>query len=137
MRYGARAKRLGKGKRRKDKGFIAFVNILEKQHWSFNLAGSVISYLALNYVQGIPAISHYAFGLLKPMIIVMTYLLPFIFLISALASVIWHGRRKKLLRDIQKSECLEQALRKISWQEFELVVGQLFRDRGYAVARES
>lgn len=133
MRYGARAKRKGKGKRSKDKGFIAFVNILEKQHWSFNLAGAVTSYLALCYIQDKPAVSLYAFGLLKPIIIIATYLLPFIFVVGVFASVIWSRRRQKLLRDIQRSKCLEQALRKISWQEFELVVGQLFRSRGYAV----
>ncbi|MEC3767242.1 MULTISPECIES: restriction endonuclease [Cupriavidus] len=61
------------------------------------------------------------------------YLVPLILLAGALAS--WLGRRKRqgLVRDVAAARSGD-ALRQMSWRDFERLVGELFRMRGYAVA---
>lgn len=53
----------------------------------------------------------------------------FLFLVGALLSFIGSLRRKKLLDNADKME----SIRHLSWQEFELLVGEYFRRKGYTV----
>ncbi|WP_427312178.1 restriction endonuclease [Cupriavidus sp. H39] len=61
------------------------------------------------------------------------YIVPLILLAGALAS--WLGRRKRqdLVRDVAAARPGD-ALRQMTWQDFERLVGEVFRMRGYAVA---
>ncbi|MNZ98477.1 Mrr restriction system protein [compost metagenome] len=59
------------------------------------------------------------------------FLLPFIFSIGALVSVLQRARRRDLLRQAGASP--SKITDGMSWQEFELLVGEAFRLRGYAV----
>lgn len=59
------------------------------------------------------------------------FLLPFIFSIGALVSVLQRARRRDLLRQAGSSP--SRITDEMSWQEFELLVGEAFRLRGYAV----
>lgn len=53
----------------------------------------------------------------------------FLFLVGAVLSFIGSLRRKKLLDNIDKME----SIRRLGWQEFELLVGEYFRRNGYTV----
>lgn len=61
------------------------------------------------------------------------YIVPLLLLAGALAS--WLGRRKRqeLVRGVAASQSGD-ALRQMSWRDFERLVGEVFRMRGYAVA---
>lgn len=61
------------------------------------------------------------------------YLLPFAFVIGAGLSVYGRKKRDALFTDVQASSSVS-ALNEMSWQEFELLVGEAFRRKGYAVA---
>lgn len=61
------------------------------------------------------------------------YIVPLVLLAGALAS--WLGRRKRqgLVRSVVASQSGD-ALRQMTWRDFEQLVGEVFRMRGYAVA---
>lgn len=61
------------------------------------------------------------------------FLLPFICLIAALASAFRQRKRRQLLSQTVASNAAG-ALDAMSWQQFELLVGEGFRQQGYAVA---
>lgn len=63
------------------------------------------------------------------------YLLPLLLLLGAISSVIGRRRRETLLATVAtggQADALH-ALHKMSWQEFEQIVGQHFRSQGYSV----
>lgn len=59
------------------------------------------------------------------------YLLPFIFTAGAIASIIGRRKRRNLLESAATTK--GNPLLSISWHEFELLVGEALRRRGYAV----
>lgn len=58
------------------------------------------------------------------------YVLPALFTIGAIVSLIGNIKRKKLYEDVTASK---KALTDISWQQFELLIGEHFRHEGYQV----
>jgi len=61
------------------------------------------------------------------------YLLPGIFIFSAVISVIDRTRNKKILHDVANASQPGQTLDGISWQRFEKLVGEVFRRKGFKV----
>lgn len=61
------------------------------------------------------------------------YLLPIIFLGAAAVSAFRRRKRRQLLSDVAQSTSAS-VLDGMSWQEFELLVGEAFRQKGFAVA---
>lgn len=60
------------------------------------------------------------------------YLVPLLFLGGAAASFVWRRKRQALVRDAAQGKSGD-GIRNISWQDFELLVGQAFRMRGFSV----
>lgn len=60
------------------------------------------------------------------------YLVPFLCLVGAAVSILRRRARTRLIDEVIKGEG-STALKEMSWQEFEQVVGEGFRLRGYAV----
>ncbi len=60
------------------------------------------------------------------------YLVPLVFLAGAAASAIGRFKRKGLIVDVQ-GDSAGAALHSMNWREFELLVGEAFRMRGYTV----
>ncbi len=60
------------------------------------------------------------------------YVLPFLFLIGALVSVFRRHKRKNLIQQID-NEKYRNTLQNLTWREFELLVGEAFRMRGFSV----
>lgn len=63
------------------------------------------------------------------------YVLPLIFVLGALTSLKAKAKRVALLNNVRYDSAPQQdALAAISWREFEMLVGQFFREKGYKVA---
>ena len=74
--------------------------------------------------------------LIKSMALYGQYVVPFILLVGALASILGRKKRESLVRDAAGSNATD-VIRKMTWQDFELFVGELFRIRGFDVAENS
>jgi restriction system protein len=70
--------------------------------------------------------------LFKTLASVGQYLLPFAFLVGAAMSAYGHARRQVLHAQVAASPD-RSALNAMSWQQFEALVGEAFRRKGYAV----
>lgn len=60
------------------------------------------------------------------------YIVPFLFLAGAVASYLGRRKRAGLIDDVATGKAGE-ALRSMSWRDFELLVGEAFRLQGYSV----
>ncbi|KWR88143.1 restriction endonuclease [Cupriavidus sp. IDO] len=60
------------------------------------------------------------------------YMVPLVLLAGAVASVLGRRKREGLVRGVAGDKSGD-ALRQMSWRDFELLVGEAFRMRGYAV----
>lgn len=60
------------------------------------------------------------------------YIFPILFLTGALVSFLRRSKRKNLVRTVDNDRP-GNALRDITWKDFELFVGEIFRMRGYSV----
>lgn len=60
------------------------------------------------------------------------YVVPLLLLAGAVASAIGRRKRQSLMADVA-NDASGEALRNMSWRDFELLVGEAFRMRGYAV----
>ena len=60
------------------------------------------------------------------------YILPALFLIGALASFFGQSKRKNLVKTVNHDSS-GNALRAMTWEDFELLVGEIFRMQGYSV----
>jgi restriction system protein len=76
--------------------------------------------------------THFAWHFFKPMANVLQYVVPAVLLAGATASIIGRRRRAGLVRSVASEQAIS-ALRAMSWQDFELLVGEVFRLRGYTV----
>ena len=61
------------------------------------------------------------------------YLLPFVFSLGALLSLFDRKKREHLLSET-KQRGKQNALLEMSWREFEMLIGEVFRKRGFTVA---
>ena len=73
-----------------------------------------------------------AIAMLRTMAMVGQYLVPAVLILGALASAIAVFRRRKLFAQ-SKARAGTRDLHEMSWQDFERLVGQAFRERGYQV----
>jgi restriction system protein len=61
---------------------------------------------------------------------VLQYVLPLVFLIGSVASIFARRKRNGLYTKVMRAD---NALRDMTWQDFELLVGEYFRRRGFKV----
>lgn len=126
-------------RRRKQSPFEDLIDIAALLPWWVSLPLALISYLSLHSIATtpIPTLANPAElgsqlpgmmfrGLAAP----AQYLLPAALLIGAIASVFGRMRRKKLFNSVARNE---NTLESISWREFELLVGEAFRRKGFTV----
>jgi restriction system protein len=71
--------------------------------------------------------------LIKSLSTYLQYILPLVLLAGSLASFIGRRKRAFLVRDAAQGNT-DEAIRNMSWQDFELLVGEVFRLRGFSVA---
>ncbi len=127
---------------RRDQGlFDDLVEVTSKFPWWVGVVLAIIAYFALHSLAttGV-AVTADAKNIgavvstqtIKTISIIMQYVLPAALLIGAAASVL--GRRKRnVLHDNVAIAGVQGALEEMSWREFEMLVGEFFRQRGFSV----
>ena len=74
-------------------------------------------------------------GILGGLVLVAQHAIPILFLAAAGLSFFARAHRKALLRRVEQARSLE-ALQMMTWQEFELLVGEAFRRRGFGIQEQ-
>lgn len=65
----------------------------------------------------------------------LRYIIPPIFLLGAVASFFANFKRVALLNNVRyDTKPMQDVLASVSWREFEMLVGQFFREKGYKVS---
>lgn len=109
--------------------------------WWAGVALAVVAYAWLHHIAVAPAPTPVAAGQIgavvasqfyKSLAMLGQYLLPLICLLGAALSAIGRAKRRRLLADVAQNPTAG-ALDQMTWSEFELLVGEAFRRKGYAV----
>ncbi|MBI1174332.1 MAG: restriction endonuclease [Sideroxydans sp.] len=110
--------------------------------WWVGLVLAVVSYFWFHHIASAPLVVAAQPGQLgvtmtknmyKSLAFGGQYLVPFICLLGALLSALGRWKRKRLFSDVSQRNSAG-ALNEMSWQEFEILVGEAFRRTGYVVA---
>ncbi len=127
--------------RRKQNLIKNMVEISSKLPWWVGLVLAFVTYLWLNGVANVEAtvVAHsgklgtfVSQTFVKTFATVGQYLLPFVFLLGAATSAYGRYKRRALHAQIAASPD-RGGLNDMSWQEFEVLVGEAFRRKGYMV----
>lgn len=127
--------------RRKQSLFVDFVLLIGKLPWWVGILLAVVSYLWLHSIAGSEVrisgqpgeIAKVAGqNLIKSFATFGQYLLPFSFLIGSAISVAERSRRSKLHEQAANNPD-RSVLNNMTWREFETLVGEAFRRKGYSV----
>ncbi|MAX91013.1 MAG: restriction endonuclease [Pseudomonas sp.] len=126
-------------RRRKQSPFEDLIDLAAMLPWWITLPLALIAYLWLHSIatSPIPTLanpadlgSHMPGMMLRALAVPAQYFLPAALVIGAIASIFGRMRRKKLFASVANSE---STLESISWREFELLVGEAFRRKGFTV----
>lgn len=127
--------------RRLQSGLDDFIEIAARLPWWASVGLAVVSYLALHGIAGTEGPSPSGLqdlgGAVGAQLIRMAahfgqYLLPFGFLAAAAMSAAKGWKRRNLHKRVAGSQD-PKSLEQMTWREFEMLVGEAFRQRGYAV----
>lgn len=131
--------------RRRTSTFEDLVGIVSKLPWWVGVALAVVSYLVLHAVASRPtAPASVAPGQLGTAVVsgmapafarLLQYVLPVAFGIGAVVSAVGAARQKKLY-DTTAARPGVGALNEMSWQDFERLVSEYYRRKGFQVTRE-
>ena len=125
-------------KRKNDSPLEVLLDFAANVSWKVSIPLAVISYIGFHYVAGLPLIAPKDLNALSDSIYrtffvsfakALQYVLPLVFIAGAGVSILKSKRRSKLL-DHQSSL---ETIRSMSWQEFELLVGEAFKRKGFEV----
>lgn len=125
--------------RRKNNSLVdVLLELAASLSWKTSVLIAVIGFLIFHYASSLPLeqtkdIHSLANNLYKNLFITFSgflqYIFPLIFLTGSIVSVIKGEHRRKLL---DKQSSIE-SIRTLSWQEFELLVAEAFRRKGFKV----
>lgn len=128
--------------RRRNAGILDdLVELVARLPWWVGVALAIISYVVLHRLataEVAVATNPGRFGAVAAQQLYITmamfgqYLLPVILLIGAIGSAIAQWKRTQLITDVARSESVG-VLGDMRWQEFEVLVGEAFRLKGYRV----
>lgn len=130
-------------RRKKESGWEALVEAAALLPWWAGLIGAVLSYLVLHRIASSPleavpykpgqVTATLAPALWHGLATVGQYILPMIFGIGALVSAWRRRERRQLAQNVTEGRAAD-VLDKMTWVQFERLVGEGFRLQGYAVA---
>ena len=127
--------------RRKQSTAEDVMDLTAKLPWWVGVSLAVVSFVLLHWyagqevpkAEGVDAITQAAIsGLFRTLAMFGQYVLPALFLIGALVSALKGLKRNKLYEDTITSASTN-VLDNMSWQEFELLIGEHFRRQGFNV----
>ena len=124
--------------RKKQSGAEDVINITSRLPWWVGVILAASSYVWLHSVtiKGLPqaAGGNLSTTMIGSLFFAFAsfgqYILPFLFGFGALLSIIMSVKRKKLHHDVSSGDL---TVADISWQEFEILIGEHFRRQGFAV----
>jgi restriction system protein len=129
-------------RKKKQSAFEDTVEIASRLPWWAGLLLAVVSYFGLHALAVTAPPSGTAMPgelgnvvvaqMFRTMAFYGQYLLPAIFTLGALVSVLRRRKRAKLYQDVSRTPS-QRALESLTWHEFELLIGEWFRRQGYAV----
>lgn len=128
--------------KRNQSTFEDLIDIVALLPWWVGLVLAVASYFWLHHVASAPVVVSTQPGqagagmaqvFYKGLASAGQYVLPLICAIGALLSALGRWKRKQLIDGVNSSSTVS-TLNEMSWQEFEMLVGEAFRRDGYAVA---
>jgi len=117
------------------------IDLVSLMPWWLGVALAVILYLVLHAVASspIPAVTQpgsagnvAAGAVLRGLATAGQYALPIVCLAGAIASALGRSKRRSLTRDAAASDATRM-VDGMNWREFEMLVGEAFRLRGYSV----
>ncbi|QTF58369.1 restriction endonuclease [Stutzerimonas frequens] len=126
-------------RRRKQSPFEDLIDLAALMPWWITLPLALIAYLWLNSIVTSPIPeptnsadlgSHMSGMMLRGLAVPARYFIPAALVFGAIASIFGRMRRKKLFDSVASNE---NTLESISWREFELLVGEAFRRKGFTV----
>lgn len=127
--------------RRKDGVLDDLLDIAKMLPWWIDIAIAIISYFWLHSIASneiVVAAQPGKMGeflgaqMFKTFATIGQYLLPFVFSLGAVLSFFDRKKRAHLLSETKQSG-KQNALLEMSWREFEMLVGEVFRQRGFTV----
>jgi restriction system protein len=126
--------------RRKQNLFEGLIEITSKLPWWVGAVLAIVAYAWLHNIAAseVTAVTQPGMGqlvtqtLFKTLASVGQYLLPLAFLVGAAMSALGRYKRRALHEHVAASPD-RGALNNMSWQQFEALVGEAFRRKGYAV----
>jgi len=125
-------------RRKKETPLNVLLDFAANISWKISVPIAIISYIGFHYVASMPLsppkdIHSFSNSIYQTLLIsfstALQYIIPLVFIIGALVSVFKSKGRRKLLDEQSSLE----SVRAMSWQEFELLVGEAFRRKGYEV----
>jgi restriction system protein len=130
-------------RRRKENGWEALVEMVALLPWWAGLIGAVLSYVVLHRIASAPVEAvPYKPGQLTSTLLPAIwhglatagqYVLPMIFGIGAFFSIWRRRERRQLVQNVTQGRAVD-VLDKMTWVQFEHLVGEGFRLQGYTVA---
>jgi restriction system protein len=109
--------------------------------WWVGLILAVVAYFWLHHIATTPveAVQHGQIsaavtqGFYKGLATAGQFIVPLICVLGALASALSRWKRKQLYLEVEQSDSVG-ALNEMTWREFEMLVGEAFRRKGYMVS---
>lgn len=123
-------------RRRKQGAFADWVDLIALLPWWGGVALAIVAYLLLHHFASVqagqigPALVQ---SVVKAFASVGQYLVPFVCIFAALVSA-WRRRSRTRLISEVGNRSSASALNEMSWQKFEMLVGEAFRCGGYSVS---
>lgn len=118
--------------RRRTSPFDDLFEVAAKLPWWAGIGAGVLMYFVLSAFAGPGNPKEPISIMLGAFAGILRYLVPLAFFAGAIASVVGRARRKALLGRVAGSSS-HKSLEAMSWREFEMLVGEAFRARGFRV----
>jgi len=128
-------------RKRKQGVFEDLIDIAAMLPWWVSVLLALIAYFVLHHYATVEVVAHVSPGQMgaviagqlgKTLAMFGQYLIPLALIIGAGISAYGRHKRTALFTDVQESSS-PSALNGVSWQEFEMLVGEAFRRKGYTV----
>lgn len=129
-------------RRRRTSGFENFIIILARLPWWACLTIALVAWLILHPIATSPietavtpnGMSGVVAGqLLRTFAFGGQFLIPFACVLAAIGSIASRVRRKKLIANVQAATQPGRVIDGLSWQQFEQLIGEAFRQQGYSI----
>lgn len=125
-------------RKKKESLFEIIIDLASNISWKLSVPMAILSYVAFNYAANLPMptgtdLHSITNSIPQQLFIIISkflqYLIPAAFIIGAGLSI-YKGQKRGALLEQQSGI---DSIREMSWQDFELLVGEAFRRKGYSV----